>query len=318
VSVVKAAVIGCGAWGRHHVRIYKELPNVELVMVIDANPEKAREIARKYNISWDTSPDKVFGDPEIQVLSICTPTVTHADLAMRAIEHGKHVLVEKPMADSVEEAKSLIEAAKRHNVYLTVGFVERFNPAVLEAYKRIEQGQIGDVILVHAKRVSRRPERIGDVGVVKDLAIHDINIVDYLFKNNAVSVYATTGNIQHRYEDYANINIDYGNGRTAFIETNWLTPKRVRTLTITGTEGILNVEYTTQEISLETGETVTQPLLQYTEPLLAELQSFTDCVRNDTPPQITGEDGLRALQICEAALKSAETKRIVKMKEFLK
>jgi UDP-N-acetylglucosamine 3-dehydrogenase len=126
------------------------------------------------------------------------------------------------------------------------------------------------------------------------------------------------GKIQHRYEDYTNISIGYGNGRTAFIETNWLTPRRVRTLNVTGTEGILNVEYTTQEISLENMGMVTQPLLLYTEPLLAELQSFIDCVGNDTPPRIIGEDGLRALQICEAALKTAETKSIIRIKKDLK
>lgn len=161
--------------------------------------------------------------------------------------------------------------------------------------------------------MSRSPQRKGDVGVVKDLAIHDIDIVNHLLKTKPEIVYATVGKIRHRYEDYANISIGYGNSHVAFVETNWLTPRRVRTLTVTGTEGIINVEYTTQQIQIENIDLVTQPILQCQEPLYAELFSFINCIRENREPIITGEDGLQALQICEAALKSAETRTIVSL-----
>jgi UDP-N-acetylglucosamine 3-dehydrogenase len=310
---IKVGVIGCGVWGRNHARVYKELKNVTLAGVADSIHSTAREIGERYKTSWYTDPTKIIEDPEIQIISICTPTITHAEISHLAIEAGKNILVEKPMANNVHEAIALIKAAKKHNVLLTVGFVERFNPAVQEAYKRISEGAIGDVILAHTRRVSRSPQRIGDIGVVKDLAIHDIDIINHLFDEDPETIFAVMGKIRHNYEDYANINISYSRNRNAFIETNWLTPRRIRTLTVTGTEGILNVEYTSQQITLENNEMIMQPFLLYKEPLQEELKSFVECVKADKTPMVTGHDGLRALQICEAALKSSDTKKMIKI-----
>ena len=264
---VNAAVIGCGSWGRNHARVFEELPQANLKAVTDLNPETAEKIGCKNGVKWCTDADKILSDPDIELVSICTPTITHAEIGLKAIEAGKHLLVEKPMTNTIQEAETLIKKAENKGVKLTVGFVERFNPAVQESFKLIESGKIGDVILAHTRRVSRNPQRIGDVGVIKDLAIHDIDIILSLFKDPPRTVYATAGSIAHQYEDYANINVGYSRNRTAFIETNWLTPRRVRTLTITGTEGIINVEYTTQQINIENNLQMTQPFLPYREPL---------------------------------------------------
>ena len=312
---IKSAVIGCGSWGRNHARVYRSLPGVTLVAVADAYEPTAREIGELHRIPYYTDPEKILRDPDIQVVDICTPTTTHHDLALQAIENGKHVLVEKPMTNTIDEAKNLIKAARKAGVALTVGFVERFNPAVQEVYKRVASHDIGDVILAHTRRVSRSPQRIGDVGVVKDLAIHDLDIINQLMGEEPQYVLAVTGKIRHKYEDYANINLIYGGNRNAFVETNWLTPRRVRTLTVTGTEGIINVEYTTQQFTIENNEMIIQPFLPYKEPLYEELRSFTDHVAGGEPPEITGEDGLRALKLCEAALKSSETKRRIRVSE---
>jgi len=312
MKTVKAAVIGCGSWGRNHARVYNELPDVELIAVSDLNPQTAQQIGERYNTTYHTDPNAIIENPNIDLVSICTPTVTHADIAIAAIKAGKHVLVEKPMTNTVAEAKRLIRAAEEHHTKLAVGFVERYNPAVQEAIKRVQAGEIGDVILAISRRVSRSPGRIGDVGVVKDLAIHDIDIVDHLFGDQAQSIYAVAGSIQHKFEDYAQININFGENRNAIVSTNWLTPRRIRTLIITGTEGIINVEYTTQQITIENNTQLIQPYLPYQEPLLIELKSLTDAIRNDTSPQVTGEDGLRALRICEAALQSAKSGKQIK------
>ena len=312
---IKSAVIGCGSWGRNHARVYRSLTGVTLVAVADAYEPTAREIGELHRIPYYTDPEKILRDPDIQVVDICTPTTTHHDLALQAIENGKHVLVEKPMTNTIDEAKNLIKAARKAGVALTVGFVERFNPAVQEVYKRVASHDIGDVILAHTRRVSRSPQRIGDVGVVKDLAIHDLDIINQLMGEEPQYVLAVTGKIRHKYEDYANINLIYGGNRNAFVETNWLTPRRVRTLTVTGTEGIINVEYTTQQFTIENNEMIIQPFLPYKEPLYEELRSFTDHVAGGEPPEITGEDGLRALKLCEAALKSSETKRRIRVSE---
>jgi UDP-N-acetylglucosamine 3-dehydrogenase len=310
---VNVAVIGCGSWGCNHARVYDELPGVNLRAVTDINPQTAEGIGKKHGVKWYTDIDKFLQDPDIELISICTPTITHADIALKAIEAGKHLLVEKPMTNTIQEAQTLINKAENKGVKLTVGFVERFNPAVQEAFKLTESGKIGDVILAHTRRVSRNPLRIGDVGVIKDLAIHDIDITSSLFHDPPQTVYATAGSIAHKYEDYANINVGYTRNRTAFIETNWLTPRRVRTLTITGTEGIINVEYTTQQLTIENTVQSIQPFLPYREPLYLELEHFIQAVINDTQPQITGHDGLRALQICEAALESSRTGQTVKL-----
>lgn len=304
---LNVAVIGCGSWGRNHARVYKNLQVADLLAVADVNKSTAEEIGKTYNVDWYTDPDEVLERSDVEAVSICTPTVTHADIALAAVQVGKHVLVEKPMTNTFEEAKSLIKAAEVQGVYLAVGFVERFNPAVVETVKKISKGEIGDIILAHARRVSRRPLRVGDVGVIKDLAIHDIDIVNQLFKTEAEEVFATVGNIAHQFEDYANIIIRFEGNRNAFIETNWLTPRKVRRLIVTGTRGLINVEYITQEMTIENDEGIYQPFIENREPLLLELEGFVNSILQDIQPQPTGLDGSKALKICEAALQSAKT-----------
>jgi len=308
------SVIGCGSWGRNHARVYKELENTSLISVVDLKESTAREIGERYGVEWLTEAEKAFEKPEVEAVSICTPTVTHAELALRAIQAGKHVLVEKPMTNTLEEAEDLITAARRQGVHLVVGFIERFNPAVSEAVKLVSSGEIGDVILAHARRVSRRPLRIGDVGVIKDLGIHDIDVITHLFGNDLEEVYAVAGSITHKFEDYANILLRFKGNRNAFVETNWLTPRKVRRLIITGTEGLINVEYITQEITIENEERLYQPLIENKEPLQLELQSFVDSILQDEPSEPSGEDGLKALKICEAALESAKIGKPVRIK----
>lgn len=310
---LNVAVIGCGSWGRNHARVYKYLQRSSLLAVADVNEKAAKEIGERYNVDWYTDPDKVFDRSDIEAVSVCTPTVTHANITLNAIQTGKHVLVEKPMTDTIDEAKSLIRAAEAQGVYLAVGFVERFNPAVNETIKKISEGEIGDVILAHARRVSRRPLRIGDVGVIKDLAIHDIDIVNQLFHAEAEEVFATAGNIAHQFEDYANIIIRFKGNRNAFIETNWLTPRKVRRLIVTGTKGLINVEYIPQEITVENNQGLYQPFIENKEPLRLELDGFVGSILGDKQPQPTGLDGLKALRICEAALQSAKTGRVVRI-----
>ncbi|OGD53441.1 hypothetical protein A3K81_04890 [Candidatus Bathyarchaeota archaeon RBG_13_60_20] len=303
--MLNVSVIGCGVWGRNHVRIFSDMPNVKLSAVVDIDEGSARFVSQRHHVRHCVDPRAVFEDPAVDAVTICTPTVTHASLALQAIEAGKHVLVEKPMTDNIGEAVALIKAAERRGVHLAVGFIERFNPAVKEAIRMIDGGAIGEVILAHTKRVSRWPVRIGDVGVVKDLAIHDIDIVNRLFGVEAKTIFSNAGSIQHGFEDYANIVMCFPRNRGAFIETNWLTPRKIRNLTITGTEGIINVEYISQTVSVENADHIYQPFIEGAEPLRLELESFARSIAEDTTPEVTGLDGLRALKVCEAAIESA-------------
>lgn len=316
MDVLDVAVIGCGSWGRNHARVYSDLPDINLAVIADINASRARGIGEKYKTSWTSEITDVFENPTVDAVSVCTPTVTHADIALKALDAGKHVLVEKPMTDTIDEAKELISRAKRKDLHIAVGFVERFNPGVRESMRLIESGEIGDVILAHSKRVSRRPKRIGDVGVIKDLGIHDVDIITHLFPDDPEMVFCTAGSIAHAFEDYANINLRFKENKNAFIETNWLTPRKIRDLTITGSEGIITVEYITQEVTVENNERLVKPFLPYNEPLYQELDSFTKAVINDRTPEVTGEDGLKALKICEAALESADTGEAIDFKSY--
>ncbi|MEM2127617.1 MAG: Gfo/Idh/MocA family oxidoreductase [Candidatus Bathyarchaeia archaeon] len=313
---LRVAVIGCGSWGRNHARVYRELESSELVAVADIDEVRARAVGERYGVEWFTDIERVLRETEVEAISICTPTVTHAEIAMRCIEYGKHILVEKPLTNTLEEASSLIKAAERMGVHLSVGFVERFNPAVTEAMKLTSKGEIGMIILANARRVSRRPLRIGDVGVIKDLAIHDIDVTLQIFGEDPLEVYAIAGSIAHRFEDYANIMLRFKDNRNAFIEANWLTPKKVRNLTITGTEGIINIEYITQEITVLDQGGLYQPLIENQEPLKLELKSFVDSILRDEKPRPTGEEGLRTLKICEAALESARRNKPIRPQEI--
>jgi UDP-N-acetylglucosamine 3-dehydrogenase len=310
---IKVAVIGCGFWGRNHARIYNDLETAKLVAVSDLNEDAARSLGERYEADYYGDVETLLKREDVEMVSICTPTVTHAKIALAAMEAGKHVLVEKPMTSTVAEAESLIAAAERARVKLTVGFVERFNPGVIEALRLVKEGKIGDVILARAHRVSRYPLRISDVGVVKDLAIHDADIVRQLFGADPVTVYATAGNLVHTFEDYANIVLRFPGNKSAFIETNWLTPHKIRRLILTGSEGLITVEFITQEVTVENDEGSYTPFLKPQEPLTLELESFVEAILEDKPPTISGEDGLKALRICEAALESARIGKPVKL-----
>jgi UDP-N-acetylglucosamine 3-dehydrogenase len=309
------AVIGIGFWGRNHVRVFSELPETELKAVCDVNKERAKAIANQYKVDVYTDSRKLLKREDIEAVSICTWTTTHAEEALRAIRAGKDLLVEKPIASTVREAKRIVNLAERRNTRLMVGFIERFNPGVQIAKNMVYKDEIGTLVSATSKRVSEWPERVGDVGVVKDTAIHDIDLMRFVFDEEPSAVFAKIGNLRHtRYEDYAQIMLTFEKGKTAFIEANWLTPYKTRNLLITGSRAILNLNYLTQEITIETAGQSTTPRHAGQEPLKLELKHFAESVLNYKTPNVTGIDGLRALEIAEASFKSSKQNRAVKLK----
>jgi len=315
MSKLGVAVIGIGFWGRNHVRVFSELPETELKAVCDVNKERVTAIANQYKVDAYTDSGKLLKRKDIQAVSICTWTTTHAAEAVKAIRAGKDALVEKPIASTVREAKRIVQLAERRNKLLMVGFIERFNPGVQNIRNMVYREEIGALVSATSKRVSEWPERIGDVGVVKDTAIHDIDIMRHIFDEDPTAVFAKIGNLRHsKYEDYAQIMLTFGRGKTAFIEANWLTPYKTRNLLVTGSKAILNLNYITQEITIETAGKSTTLRQASQEPLKLELQHFASCVLNNRTPTVTGVDGLKALQIAEAAFKSSKQSRAVKLK----
>ncbi len=309
------AVVGTGFWGRNQARVYKELEETELLAVCDINAERAEAVAKQFGVKPYTNLGRMLKREDIRAISICTWSTSLAKEALKALKAGKHVLVEKPMATNVKQAEKLQEMAEKQGLHLTVGFLMRFIPGVQHIKKAIKNKKIGDLVCATAKRVSQWPERMGDVGVVKDIAIHDIDITRHLFDEDPLAVYAKTGRMKHRkFEDYAQIMLTFKGGKSAFIESNWLTPYKTRILVVTGSQAIMKLDYITQELTIENAKETVQPRIAWREPLKLELQHFANCVLKKEKPLITGMDGLKALRIAESALKSSATGRVIKLK----
>jgi UDP-N-acetylglucosamine 3-dehydrogenase len=309
------AVIGTGGWGKNHVRVYKELASTELVAICDVNAERAKDIASQFGVKAYTNSTRMLKNKEIEAVSVCTWSTKLAGEALKALKAGKHVLVEKPMATNTKQAGKLLETAEQNGLHLTVGFLMRFIPGLQHIREAVENKKIGELVCATARRVSQWPERIGDVGVVKDTAIHDIDVMRYIFNEDPVTVYAKTGSMRHiKFEDYAQIMLTYRDGKSAFIESNWLTPYKTRLLTVTGSGAIMRLDYMTQELWIEEPKENLQPRYSWQEPLKLELQHFADCILEKKKPLITGVDGLKALQVAEAALRSSAKNRAIKLK----
>jgi len=252
--------------------------------------------------------------PEIDAVSVCVPTTYHYEVVMSAIEQGKHVLVEKPIAFTLKEAKDMVRAARKEGVKLATGHVERFNPAVLEAKKLLRDKLIGEVVSVSAKRVGPFPPRIKDVGVTIDLAIHEVDVMAYLLDSPVSKVYAHVGSRLEKceYEDHAEIMMEFYNNAIGMLEVNWLTPYKKRQLEVTGTDGIISLDYIDQTVEIF-GKNARNVRVPHHEPLMEELDSFLNAIMLDEKPKITGEDGIHALKTVLAAMKSAKEKIPVKI-----
>jgi len=310
------AVIGTGFWGKNHARIYKELANTNLVAICDVNAERAKTIAAQFGVKAYTNSARMLKNQEIEAVSVCPWSTMLAKEALKALHAGKHVLVEKPMATNMKQAEKLLKTAQENGLHLTVGFLMRFIPGLQHIREAVETKKIGEWVCATAKRVSEWPERIGDVGVVKDTAIHDIDVMRYISNEDPISVYAKTGSMRNKkFEDYAQIMLTYEGGKSAFIESNWLTPYKTRTLTVTGSDAITRLDYITQELWIESKKESLQPRYPFQEPLKLELQHFADCIAEKKKPLVTGVDGIKALQVAEAALRSSAKNAAVKLKQ---
>ena len=304
MNQLRVAVIGTGFWGKNQARVFSQLPQAKLMCICDANPETASAIGSHFNVECTTDLDNLLSRRDIDAVTICTPTVTHSSIATRALEAGKHVLVEKPMTNTVTEGNALLSLAKKKDLRIMPGHIERFNPAVAYLKSLVDEGALGKIMLLVARRVGRWPERIGDVGVVRDTAIHDIDMARYIFADEVSAVYAQLGSLRHSKEDYAEIMLKFSKGGTAFIDANWLTPQKTRTLVVTGSDATARLDYITQQVSIESSERTVTPNLERKEPLILELTHFAESILNDRPFSVNGIDGIRAVEVCEAVLTS--------------
>ena len=298
-SVLKFGVAGAGVMGRNHARVLTDLRDVELTHVFDPDAVTAEGVAAAYGASPVTTAE-AFVAAGLDAAVVATPNRTHADLTVALLEKGVHVLVEKPIAATVADARRMIDAATANNRVLMVGQVERFNPAV-DAVKRAIDGD--DIISIQITRVGPFPPRMGEVGVVIDLAVHDIDIIRHLTDSEITEVQPQLARTRAEREDTALLQFRLENGVIAHITTNWVTPYKVRTLQVATRNKFVVADLITRQVTEYFGQ---QPDGSYqtravnswpAEPLKKELEAFAHAIRTGEPAAVTGEDGLRNLEV---------------------
>ncbi|MDB5059486.1 MAG: oxidoreductase domain protein, partial [Chloroflexi bacterium] len=248
--MLKAAVIGCGAMGRNHLRVLSELDGVELVAAADGDAARLDGLAKRFDVQTFSSHLELFEVVRPDFVVVAVPTLAHYQVVRDAMTQGIHTLVEKPIAASVEEAESLAALARNTGMLLAVGHIEHFNPAITELKRRLDAGELGRIFQAHIRRLGPFPARVRDVGVVLDLATHDIDVLRYLIGGSVQRVFAETEqNIHTAHEDMVNALLRFANGVAASLDINWLTPTKVRTLTLTGERGMFLVDYLMQDLT---------------------------------------------------------------------
>ena len=313
VRPLRVGVIGVGAMGKNHTRLYSELHGVELVGVADVNETLAISVAQSYGCKAFAGYNDLL-DENLDALSIAVPTTLHKKIALDATKKEINVLVEKPIADTIENADEIIKAAREKGVKLMVGHVERFNPAIIKLKELIDSGLLGNVVSISAKRVGLYNPRIKDVGIIIDLGTHNIDIMSYLYGERVKEVYASAGSVVHSHEDHAIITLNFDSGSSGVIDTNWLTPHKVRNLTVIGSQGIAEVNCIDETLRIFDQEWVRDAKIEREEPLKLELMHFIDCVQNDREPVVSGKEGKHALEVALAAVESARTGKVCEIK----
>lgn len=330
---MKVAVIGVGAMGRNHARVYSELPNVTLVGVADADAQTAENVANRYSTDAYTDYVKLLDEHKPDAVTLAVPTVEHLAVALQVIQRGIHLLVEKPIAFTVEEGQQIIAAAEQVGVKLMIGHIERFNPAVIALKNHLAKGKLGRVFQIDAHRQGPFPARVQDVGVVIDLAVHDLDIMRYVSGAEIVRVYAETERrIHSTREDLLAGLVRLGDGTIGTLAINWLTPTKIRELYVTGERGMFRVDYLTQDLyffenaiagdgewdALRVLRGVSEgQMIRYVvnkkEPLRAEQEAFLAAARGEAPVAVSGLDGLKALELAQVVVTSGLEHRAIEM-----
>ena len=333
--MTRVALIGLGAMGRNHLRVLGDIDGLELVAVCDQDADIAAAAARKQSVQAYASWDEMLEREKLDAAIVAVPTRFHLAAALAALDRGLHVFVEKPIAANLDEGRELVAVAARRKRLLAVGHIERFNPAVRELQRRVKDGDIGRLFQVQARRLGPFPARIRDVGVVIDLATHDLDVMDHLVDSDVQRLYAETEQRIHTdHEDILNALLKFESGVLGVLQVNWLTPTKIRELSVLGERGMFLCNYLTQELTyyrnadvlaagdarqqpraVIEGESVSYPI-SHSEPLRLELESFLRAVRGEAPLEVDGEAGLRALHLALALVRSASEARVMERDEL--
>jgi UDP-N-acetylglucosamine 3-dehydrogenase len=317
--------------GKNHVRVLGELANDLLCGIADADLQTACRVAEAHSTRAYASHEELLEHERPDAVIVAVPTESHHRVVLDALAAGCHVLVEKPIAATLGQADQLVAAAHTARRTLAVGHVERFNPAVLDLKRRIDAGELGRVYQIDALRLGPFPERIRDVGVVVDLATHDLDVMRFLTGSEIVHIYAETRRKLHTTnEDMVSGLLRFADDTVGFLEVNWLTPSKIRQLTVTGERGMFTANYLTQDLlfyenadvagqswerithlrGVSEGRMVRYPI-QKREPLRSEVEAFLKAAEGEPSGIVTGEDGREALRLALALVKSGEEGRVI-------
>ena len=301
---MKIAQIGTGGWGKNHTRILAQLE--VLTAVCDTNKEKSKEFGEKYSVNHYDSVDSLLDSENFDGAFVCTPTSTHSEIATKLIQKRKSVFIEKPMTYLSEEGEDLVQLAKKNNVVLTCGYIERFNPAVTLVKDYVKSKKYGELVMLEFHRENRMPMHIKDVGIIYDTSVHDIDTAMWLFDDTPQVVFARSGKIQHEHEDFATIMLGFKDNKVAIISSNWITPSRIRTFNAVCTEGIVSSDFITQEVKIKTKNETEIPRKEMQEPLLLEIKNFLGAIEGKNELTVKSSEAVNVTKIAEASLLSSQ------------
>jgi predicted dehydrogenase len=296
---LKVGVVGVGVMGSNHARVLSDISGVHLAGIADPDRKQRDFVARSLGCEAFADLDGLLR-AGVEAVTIAAPTHLHHDLALQCISRGIHLLVEKPIAPTVEEGHAIVTAAHRAGVTLMVGHVERFNPAV-ESIKRAIKGQ--DILSIAITRVGPFPPRMSNVGVVIDLAVHDIDLIRWFTDSEIVEIQPQLSSAVAEREDIALLQFRTASGVLAHINTNWLTPFKARTIHIATRDKYLMADLLTLQVTecfgfqADGSYSMRHLSVGYAEPLRAELLAFVEAIRSRRAPAVTGEEGVASLEI---------------------
>lgn len=280
--------------GKNHARVLAALESADLTAIFDLDQARAEELASQYGAKAVSTLEDFAA--EVDAAAVAVPTVAHRQVAGFLLEQGKHVLVEKPLSESLTEAQELVALAESRNLVLQVGHIERFNPVMRELESRIKQPRF-----IEATRLSPFPNRSMDIGVVLDLMIHDLEIILHLVRSPVVSVDAVGVPVLTRREDIANARLRFANGCVANVTASRVSDKKMRKIQVFHTDGYISLDYQEQSghVYRREGMSIARENVpvEKDEPLKLELAAFVECARQGATPVVSGQQGTDALRL---------------------
>jgi len=291
---IRAGIVGVGSIGKNHARIYSELPGVKFAAVLDTNREAADAISREHGVPVATTLSEFAS--MVDAATVSTPTPDHHEIGKFLLREGKHLLIEKPITETPEQALELVKLAKDRGVVLQVGHVERFNPVLSALEQRLTKPRF-----IEAHRLSPYPFRSVEIGVVLDLMIHDLEIILHLVRSPVKSIDAVGIPVLSKGEDIANARIRFESGCVANVTASRISPEKMRKIRVFQQDAYLSLDYQNQSgemFRLVDGKITREAVeIEKDEPLKCELLSFVECSRKGIQPVVSGSEAAAALEL---------------------